>query len=262
MPSRLVLVKEYVWLQMILVVGIVILGGLYAIGLWTQNNLLLVLVDPAFTVLSTASFLVLFLIPLLWILAGRLATVSSKERVPEEMKERLTRLSVETARRMNLNRAVLFAVSRRSSVAMVRRKRGKTTIIVGERLMQAADEAIIGIVGHEIGHVLKGHLRIKALSAWTITISFLAILIGGHGSHSSVTFSITVVFALLLATIPLNWKVEYDADKIAAQRLGPDPVVSGLEKLRMTNFDGIGLTHPPLSKRIQRIKTTGVTKNL
>src|SRR5690242_2777631 len=157
MQPHPVLIKRIVWFQMILVVSMVILGSLYALGLWINNGLLLYFLDPVIYAVATVIFYGFFVIPVAWIL-GRfiILKILSRKPVVIELRERLQRLAVETLRRMSINPgSTRFVVRKGSSSASVRRRRHRNTIAVGEKLMKdASDEEIMAILGHELGHIL------------------------------------------------------------------------------------------------------------
>jgi Zn-dependent protease with chaperone function len=257
MPSHPVLIKRVVWLQMILVTIMVILGVLYALGLWINNGLLLYVLDPMISAVAIGWFYGLFLIPVVWIV-GRFVflRVFSRRPVAVELRERLQRLATETLSRMSVNPGNRrFVVGKRSGSASVRRSRSRDTVRVGEQLMQAAsDDEIMGVLGHELGHILKGHMWMKG--TWTVpyVFAYLAVSYEAAKSHYAAIIGLASLGALILVGIPLNWRIEYAADQFSAERLGAKPMVSALERLKMTNPDCVSFTHPPLSKRIRRIQ--------
>jgi len=262
MLSHPVLIKRIVWLQMILIVSMVILGALYALGFWINNSLLLYVLDPMISAVAIAWFYGLFLVPVAWIV-GRFIFVRAFSRRPVaiELRERLQRLAMETLSRMSVNPGnTRFVVGKRSGSASARRSRARDTIRVGEQLMQAAsDDEIIGVIGHELGHILKGHMWKKG--AWTglYVLAYLAISYQATQSHFATIIGLASLAALILAGIPISWRIEYAADQFSAERLGAKPIVSALERLKMTNPDCVSFTHPPLSRRIRRIQDLAMT---
>ncbi len=261
MSPHPLLFKRVIWFQMIAVVSLVVLGALYAMGLWVNDSLLLRFLDPVISILSTVVFYGLFLVPIVWIL-GRFIFVSAfSKRIPIELKERLQRLAVETLHRMNIHPgSTRFTVRKRSSSASVRRSFFRDTIVVGEQLLKdASDAEIEGILGHELGHILKGHLGTKGALNVLYFFAFLAVGFEARQSHSAAVLGVTGFLALILAAIPLNWRVEYAADRFSAEKLGPSPIVSALEKLKAFYPDCVSFTHPPLSRRIRRIQSLSIT---
>jgi len=260
MSPHPLLFKRVIWFQMITVVSFVVLGALYALGLWVNDSLLLGFLDPVISIVSTVGFYGLFLVPIVWIL-GRFIFVSVfSRRVPIELKERLQRLAVETLHRMNINPgSTRFTVRKRSSSASVRRSFFRDTIVVGEQLLKdASDAEIEGILGHELGHILKGHLGMKGALNVLYLFAFLVVGFEDRQSHSAVVLGTAGFLALILAAIPLNWRVEYAADRFSAEKLGPSPIVSALERLKVFYPDCVSFTHPPLSRRIRRIQSLSI----
>ena len=261
MSPHPVLLKWIIRFQMIAVVGLVVLGALYALGLWLNNGLLLSVLDPIISIVSTFAFYGLFVVPFVWILGKSIFVKVLSGQVDIDSKERLQRLAVETLRRMNVNPgATRFVVQKRSSSASTLRWRFKDTIRVGDQLLQSAsDEEIIGVLGHECGHVLKRHLTFKGARNVLYFFAFLAAIYEADRSHAAAVLSIAGFLSLYLAEIPLSWKMEYAADRFSAEKLGPGPMVSALEKLKVFSPDCMSFTHPPLSKRIRRIQSMSIT---
>ncbi len=170
-------------------------------------------------------------------------------------------MAVETVGRMSVNPgSTRFNVRKRSSSALVRRSFFRDTIVVGEQLLKdASDAEIEGILGHELGHILKGHLGMRGALSVLYFFAFLAVGFEARQSHSTAVLGFAGLLALILAAIPLNWRVEYAADRFSAEKLGPTPIVSALVKLKVSNPDCISFTHPPLSRRIRRIQSLSIT---
>ena len=246
---------------MITVVSLVVLGGLYAFGLWLNNSLLLFVLDPIISIVSTVAFYGLFVVPIVWIL-GRFTFVKVFSRnVDLELKEKLARLAFEALHRMNIDpKKTRFVVHNRSSAASVRRGHFRDTVAVGEQLLRdASDEEIMGILGHEFGHVLKGHLSIRSALNVSYFFAFLAVSYEAGRSHITAVLSVAAFLGLLLAAVPVYWREEYAADKFSAEKLGPSPIISALERLKVFSPDCVSFTHPPLSKRIRRIRSLSIS---
>lgn len=260
MSFRHRLIKLFIWAQVPLVSAVVVTGGLYALALLLESRFLLGLVQsPALTFSATLFALIAFLWLFSFILRIILIIVFRKRTVSLDVRERLGKVGPETLQRMGLNLKVRFLVLRRSSNAY----NGKNRILVGEKfLQQSTDDEVRGIIGHEIEHIVKKDNMIKQL--WTLIPSLtlgitLGLLIGlSHGQAESAFVPLmTGIGALLLSGIPLNWRIEYRADRFAAQHLGTDLVVRALSRLKTTHFDGFSFTHPSLSRRIRRLQQTG-----
>jgi Zn-dependent protease with chaperone function len=259
--SRPILMKRFIRFQMTTVVSLVVLGAIYALGLWINNDLLLEILDPVISTVATVVVYGIFLVPLVWIMARFIFVSVFSRHVAVELKERLQRLVVETLRRMNINPgSTRFSVGRRSSSAHVRRWPHRDTIFVGERLMRyGSDEEIMAILGHELGHILKRHLSIHGAMNVLYFFGFLAVSYEAESSHAAAVLSVAGFLALVLAGIPLNWRMEYTADKFSAERLGPNSMVSALKKLQVFSPDCVSFTHPPLSRRMRRIQSLSIT---
>ena len=152
---------------------------------------------------------------------------------------------------MSVRREVVFVVGRGGSNAYVRKKR----IVVGEKLLlDSTDSEIEGLIGHELGHISKNHLRKKAITTRAMmALAIVAVFLSSFWRELPIVLG-TVLSFVSVISIPLNWKYEYEADAMAAETLGEEVVILALTKLQTKSFDGISLTHPPLSWRIRRVK--------
>src|SRR5438309_3702746 len=146
MPSHPLLLKRFIRIQMIIILTLEILGALYAVGLWIDNSLLLLLLDPIISAVATIVFFGLFLVPIVWIV-GRFifVRVFLRKPVAAELKERLQRLAVDTLGKMGVAPGnSRFLVGKRSSSAYARRIFGKDRIVVGERLLRELSDEEVG----------------------------------------------------------------------------------------------------------------------
>jgi Zn-dependent protease with chaperone function len=260
MQAHRTLAQWFIRFQVISVGSQVVLGVAYALALWVNDSFLLGFLDPVLSVEYTVGLFGLFIIPLAWILGKFIFVKVFSRHVDLDLKERLQRLAFETLRRTNINpKKTRFVIHNRSSSAGVRRRRSGDTVVVGEQLLRnASDEEMMAILGHEFGHVLKGHLKIKG--AWNVLsfFAFLAVIYLAAESHSAVILGITGLFALFLAGVPVNWTIEYSADKFSAEKLGPGAMISALERLKVFYPDCVSFTHPSISRRILRIRTLSI----
>jgi len=258
MATRHLRTRTIIWTYIIVDVSMVALGVVFAAGLWTNNAGLLLLVEPPAVFLASWLFTLLLLQLFIMSVAGiARRRILSTSPVSGELKERLQKLGVDTLTRMKILRSIGLSVAKRSSSAFAYKDR----IYVGEQLLQTApDDEIIGIIAHEMGHLLTRRVRlVKNLIFSLRVIAFLIVLYVSAQSDSGLILGVTGLVAFTLARIPLNWRLEYNADAEAARRLGPDPIVVSLEKLKEANYDGVSFTHPPLSKRIRRIQALLMT---
>ncbi len=114
---------------------------------------------------------------------------------------------------------------------------------------------IIGVLSHEFAHITgRRRLILELIFAMGLAYAFALVL-------SLITVILLLVFevaeitmALLLVSF-LSWRAEYRADREGAKMIGPMGLISVFELLR-TKFarDDGSETHPPLSKRIQRLE--------
>jgi len=254
MRSHEGLTKGFIWFQMLLVVSLFVLGVLYAMGYWVSNWLVSPVVNTALVVIGW--LFTVILATSIFEAAVKIVLPALSRKPPSiESKNRLSNLALETLHRMNANPNVRFVVGKRFSGAYVRKDR----IVVGERLLEgSSDEEIIGVVGHEVGHLLKRHKIVRGFTSFATFVAFMAVFILAGQSDFAARLGITTIAGFALAGMPLNWKLEYTADSFAAERLGANTMVLALEKLRATNYDGVSFSHPPLSRRIRRIQALSI----
>lgn len=165
---------------------------------------------------------------------------------------------------------------------------GKRRIIVlYDTLLEklSADEAV-AIFAHEIGHAKKRHSLILTLireilaaaafilSLFVVFSPQIAIAFGfDFLDYMNVWAGISVCFALsrtvlLAVNIPLNAlrrKLEYQADKFAAEKTDRDTFVSALKKPGTLNYSNLAphpfvvfmtYGHPTLARRIEALEKT------
>ena len=255
MRSHAGLTKGFIWFQMLLVVSLFVLGVLYALGYWVSNWFVSPFVNAALAVIGWF-FTVIFAVGIFEVVVKFVLPALSRKHPSLESKDRLSRLALETLHRMNASPKVRFVVGKKFSGAYVRKDR----IVVGERLLEgSSDEEIIGVVGHEVGHVLKRHKIVRGFTSFATFVAFMAVFILAGQSDFAARLGVTTIAGFALAGMPLNWKLEYAADSFAAERLGANMMVRALQKLRAANYDGVSFSHPPLSRRIRRIQSLSIT---
>jgi len=139
------------------------------------------------------------------------------------------------------------------------------SLVLGIELVDKLDRnELLAVVAHELGHIKRRHLLIKI----AFLILFWIILMLSWSSFSSPIFLnetvtqiiLTVVlnimeFAFLLVVfIPINWLIEFDADKFAAKLVGKEHIKSAL--LKIVDADEVeepSETHPSVAERVNRI---------
>lgn len=220
---------------------------------WLNNRLLLIFVEPLASILATIVFTLTFLL----LFPAAFARViilahTAKKPVRVESTARVQNLGAKTLQIMHVERNLKFAARNGYSGAYS----GGNSVVVGEQLLRVlSDEEIVGIVGHEIGHLLRRHILVKALIS---IVSAMALIVAFFEADQPAPYDVLAITALAtftLARIPLFWKLEYDADAVAAEHLGVNAMVSMLQRLKMFLFDGVSFSHPPLSRRIRRLQT-------
>jgi STE24 endopeptidase len=179
-----------------------------------------------------------------------------------------------------VKRIILAKDTRKANAAVVGIGRSKE-ILVSDTLAQAlSPEEVEAVVAHEIAHLKMRHTEI--LFAVGVGLSFLAFALAGgvlqtqapdlglRGPSDVAGFPLVIlVFSALylLVTPPLNWfsrQLERASDIWSARYLGsPAPLISGLEKLALTNlaerrqpgwYEAIFASHPSIGRRVDYLK--------
>jgi len=174
----------------------------------------------------------------------------------EVLKRRLSGLGERVRIRMGALEAVRFAVGLNSAFVYTKKERKGGKIVVGDQFLRdATDEEVEGILAHELVHVCQKSLRrvMSIIANEFFAVQLILIFI------PQVFIVLGTLFALTrLLTLPISWRLEYDADRRAAERLGVELVAKALNRLAKTSYVGTSLTHPPLSRRITRLQTLGL----
>ena len=239
---------------MVLLISTLTLGAVYNAGLATNNVQLASLIEyPAFE--SATLFLYLVVgFTVLVVFIRVLTTVRSKISRPQvdlDPKQRLFSIGTQVKSMMKIDHPVKFFVGIRSYNALARKNR----VIIGERLLKdSTDQQIQGIIGHELAHIKRKDLTKKTL----LQMSAILVLFGSYAvyksSYQSRILAGTLLSLMILLSIPISWKIEFGADAKAADYLGSEVVAQGLEKLKTTGYTGISFTHPPMSRRIEKLQ--------
>ena len=119
---------------------------------------------------------------------------------------------------------------------------------------------IISVLGHEFAHLIsRRRFLVELLVASVLPYAFsLALLTFTQVVLSTnllliVYYTAQVSMALLLVSF-VSWRNEYRADMGGAKATGPEGLISVFEnELAKSKRDDGSETHPPLSKRIQRL---------
>ena len=146
-------------------------------------------------------------------------------------------------------------------------------------------EEIEGVLGHELGHILNGDIRYvtfaSVLLAFMVTLSsfaFRTLFFGGNRRNSGIVILIGLALAALaplfgkLLQLAISRQREYLADATSARLTrNPNELISALLKIKEANkYTGkvpskvsalliwepksLFSTHPPIEKRIERLK--------
>lgn len=160
---------------------------------------------------------------------------------------------------------------------------GRVTLWKG-LLNKIPHRGVMGIVGHEVGHIRLSHLSKRTgvmvlLSAASIAAAVVALRYGTPaarllglptGSRVSKTVAGFIMFMtvepmmrLLVSALASGQSVkhEYEADAYSAKALGPGPLSGGLKKIGelygMTNREPLAISfpsHPPTSSRLRALE--------
>lgn len=174
----------------------------------------------------------------------------------EVLRRRLLTLGERARIRMDAPDVVRFVIGLNSAFVYTKRDRKTTKIVVGDQFLRSAtNEEAEGILAHELAHIQQRSPRrfMFIIANEFFAVQLILIFI------PQVFIVLGTLFALTrLLTLPVSWRLEYDADRRASERVGAGLVANGLNRLAKTSFVGASLTHPPLSRRIARLHSLGV----
>lgn len=139
-------------------------------------------------------------------------------------------------------------------------------IVLGEEVLRDLDFCgIVGVFAHELAHIRGRHLLIRSIAAailllvpiygwWAITMpifwsEFLTNII------VQVMLAIALIVFIIIAMIPVNWKLEERADRVAKEFVGRHAMESALLNIRDEDeYDVLSETHPSISERIRLLR--------
>jgi Zn-dependent protease with chaperone function len=228
-------------------------GSIFFLALQARDPPLASMARPVaelFADLLFLAFVVVFVASLSMRVYRRLTR--PKTPLDEKIKERVQRLGTEVSSKMGMKRPARFLVMRGFFAAgAVRGNR----VLVGETLVQdSTDLELDGVIGHELAHILRKHLLIRfGMRGLTFVVLVVTFVLTEPARLWQIAFPF-MIGLIVIAELPIYWKLEYDADANAAEHLGGEPILQALGRLKMMTFDGISFTHPPLSRRIRRIR--------
>jgi len=136
-------------------------------------------------------------------------------------------------------------------------------------ILRLSQQELIAIIGHELGHVASNDMaRMTHARSVQEALTFFLVF---RGLKRFARWVFTPLSELEL--LRMSRAREFTADAISATMIGPGPMISALERLReesqspanadyanvlaWSGFKGAGWldTHPPLERRIARLKT-------
>src|SRR5713101_944639 len=225
-------IKAIVWTNMIIVVSTLVSGSTYLSALLVLAILIAFVTGIGFRIFRRLT--------------------RKKTPLDPALKERVQKLVTEVSLKIRMKHPARFLVVRGLFGAGATRG---NRVLVGEKLAQESDDwELEGAIGHELAHVLRKHPLIKAgTKALTVALILMSFVWAEPGSTWQIVVPV-VLSLLVVLEAPLYWKLEYDADAKAAELLGAEIILLTLRKLKTRSFDGISFTHPPLSRRIRRIR--------
>jgi len=141
------------------------------------------------------------------------------------------------------------------------------SLVLGKELLERLDfNQRQAVVAHELGHVKK---RVKhAVIRLVWFASLLAVLFYGWSRMSSPIFfsesvtqlvltamlNIALLAFMTVVMIPINWYVEFDADRTAVELAGNANIKSALLKIaNERSLKEPSETHPSIEERVKRI---------
>jgi len=148
-----------------------------------------------------------------------------------------------------------------------------TAYVIGKSLVAGIDLLRIldfderqAVVAHELGHIREHHGFYRAIAilplCGVILYIFSRMRIPIILTMPLTQFILTVMFNIaglafiLVATIPINWYLEFRADRIAAKFVGREYIKSALTKLAKNmnhKVDEPSETHPSITERIKEL---------
>ncbi len=205
-----------------------------------------------------------------------------------ELRDEISSLSKRTGFR--LNDVFVIDGSKRSSKANAYFSgfgRKKRIVLFDTLIDDLSVKEIVGVLAHEIGHYKKKHIfsgMIISFITTAITLYILSILVANPALSQALgakepSFHMGLIaFGILYSPVSAifglanNWlsrKNEYSADRFAAEHHSAEDLANALKKLSVKNLSNlrphpvyvfIYYSHPPLLKRLNVLKKTGLKK--
>ncbi|MCU0389854.1 MAG: M48 family metallopeptidase [Thermoflexibacter sp.] len=153
----------------------------------------------------------------------RLATLASAVKVSEKQFSKIYSLHQEACRILDIEKPDLF-IAQNPVINAYAVGWNKPFIVLNTSLIQALDnEEVLGVIGHELGHIKSGHMLYKTLLSLLIQLSQLAFQIPLTG---------LALQAVIVALREWDRKSELSADRAEALTTqNPDTVIRSLMKM-------------------------------
>ena len=120
--------------------------------------------------------------------------------------------------------------------------------------------ALKGVIAHELAHFKKRHsLRLLAFLL-PFVLLFFAVLVYWDIWKSTTAFLLTLLTVAIgfLVYSLVSWHLEYEADAVAANYVGPKDMAHALDQVaRLIDRPRATLSHPSFKKRISRLLSDG-----
>lgn len=127
----------------------------------------------------------------------------------------------------------------------------RKTLVIGEPLLEELSGiGIMGVAGHELGHIKGRDGIFRPLFALPI----VALALFSWSNLPPIMSSIALLAYTMVVMTPINWHFEYKADKFAKNILGKDSIKLALLHLgRKEKIDEPSEFHPSIAKRIKKL---------
>ena len=118
------------------------------------------------------------------------------------------------------------------------------------------DNALKGVLAHELAHIKKRHtIKISLLSIILLIPMIVCVFLARSWSEITIflTFALMVIVWIFLYS-SISWHNEYEADAVASEYVGKQTISHALTQAAgLINRHGDTLTHPSFKKRISHL---------
>ena len=128
----------------------------------------------------------------------------------------------------------------------------RKAVVVGKNFMRKLNsEQQLAVLAHECAHIKKKH-HLKSMIFLTLSLFFFLPLL----ELPIVMSAIALLAYIFVSSVPISWRNEFEADRIAAEFVGKETVISTLLAISTEkNRDETSESHPSITKRIKKLKT-------